>query len=45
MTDSERTIFAPATSIGESSITVIRVSGRYTFDILSRLFSKKADNL
>ena len=43
MTNSERTIFAPATPIGESSITVIRVSGKDTFDILSRVFSKKAD--
>lgn len=34
------TIFAPATPIGESSITVIRISGKDTFPVISKCFSK-----
>lgn len=39
-----RTIFAPATPLGESGLTVIRISGIDTFVILSEIFSKKAEN-
>jgi tRNA modification GTPase len=38
------TIFAPATPVGESSITVIRVSGKDAFAVVSGLFSKSKDN-
>lgn len=38
------TIFAPATPVGESSITVIRVSGKDAFAVVSSLFSKTKDN-
>ena len=38
------TIFAPATVVGESSITVIRVSGKDAFAVVSRLFSKSKYN-
>jgi tRNA modification GTPase len=34
------TIFAPATLIGESGITVIRISGGSAFDAVSKIFSK-----
>jgi tRNA modification GTPase len=40
---SQKTIFAPATGIGESGLTVIRISGVNTFPILSKIFSKKID--
>ena len=39
-----RTIFAPATPLGESGLTVIRISGVDTFAILSGIFSKKSEN-
>jgi tRNA modification GTPase len=39
------TIFAPATPVGESSITVIRVSGKDAFTVVSGLFSKSKDNI
>lgn len=35
-----RTIFAAATTIGESSISVIRISGNMAFEIAGRIFSK-----
>jgi tRNA modification GTPase len=38
-----RTIFAPSTQVGESGITVIRISGKDAFSTLSKIFSKKAD--
>jgi tRNA modification GTPase len=38
------TIFAPATPVGESSITVIRISGKDAFAVISGLFSKTKDN-
>lgn len=38
-----RTIFAPATLVGESGITVIRISGEQTFAILEKIFSLKSD--
>ena len=41
---SNRTIFAPATPVAESGITVIRVSGTDTFAVLSKFFSKKAES-
>jgi tRNA modification GTPase len=34
------TIFAAATPIGESSISIIRISGNKAFEIVSRVFSK-----
>jgi len=34
-----KTIFAPATLVGESSITVTRISGKDTFSILTKIFS------
>ncbi len=36
------TIYAPATLVGESGITVIRISGHETFAILSKIFSLKS---
>ena len=42
---SNTTIFAPATPIGESSITVIRVSGKDAFAVISKLFSKSKEKL
>lgn len=36
-----RTIFAPATMVGESGITVIRVSGPDAFSIVSKIFFSK----
>jgi tRNA modification GTPase len=38
------TIFAPATPVGESSITVIRISGKDSFAAASALFSKSKYN-
>jgi tRNA modification GTPase len=38
-----RTIFAPATLVGESGITVIRISGGKTFDAIAKIFSKVPD--
>lgn len=43
MTHDKTTIFAPATIVGDSSITVMRISGNDTFSILSKVFSKKRD--
>ncbi len=43
MKNEKTTIFAPATPIGESGITVIRISGNDAFSALSRIFSKKRD--
>ncbi len=40
MSFDSRTIFAPATLIGESGITVTRVSGRDAFHIVSKIFSR-----
>ena len=39
-----RTIFAPATMVGESGITVIRISGPDAFSIISKIFSGRKDN-
>ena len=39
------TIFAPATPVGESSITVIRISGADSLDIISKCFSKSKTEL
>jgi tRNA modification GTPase len=41
--NNNNTIFAPATPIGESSITVIRVSGKDAFAVVTRMFSKSKD--
>lgn len=38
------TIFAPATMVGESGLTVIRLSGTDAFAMLGIAFSKKADS-
>jgi tRNA modification GTPase len=35
-----RTIFAPATLVGESSITVVRLSGQNVYSIMGEVFSK-----
>ncbi len=43
MSFDNRTIFAPSTQVGESGITVIRISGKDTFSTLSKIFSKKAN--
>lgn len=43
MSFDNRTIFAPSTPIGESGITVIRISGKNTFSVFSKIFSKQAD--
>ncbi|MBZ0202455.1 MAG: tRNA uridine-5-carboxymethylaminomethyl(34) synthesis GTPase MnmE [Ignavibacteria bacterium] len=37
------TIFAPATLVGSSGITVIRISGDETFCMLAKIFSKSAE--
>jgi tRNA modification GTPase len=37
------TIFAPSTLVGESGITVIRISGADTLTLISKMFSKKKD--
>ncbi len=39
------TIFAPATPVGESSITVIRISGRKAFDAVSQCFTKSRSEI
>jgi len=39
-----RTIFAPATMVGESGITVIRISGPDAFNIISKIFYRGKDN-
>ena len=39
------TIFAPATPVGESSVTVIRISGPDSIDIISKCFSKSKTEL
>lgn len=39
------TIFAPATLVGESGITVIRISGRKSFDIAASIFSVSRSKL
>jgi tRNA modification GTPase len=44
MSFDDRTIFAPATPVGESSITVIRISGKDTFPVISKIFSKKTES-
>ncbi len=36
-------IFAPATLVGSSGITVIRISGDETFSVLAKIFSKSAE--
>lgn len=36
-----RTIFAPATLVGDSGITVIRLSGNGSFQLISKVFSKR----
>jgi tRNA modification GTPase len=41
----EDTIVAPATLVGESSITVIRVSGKDTFKITDKIFSINKNNV
>ena len=38
----DRTIFAAASAIGDSGISVIRISGPETFNILSKIFSKSS---
>ncbi len=43
MKNNNTTIFAPATPVGESSITVIRISGNDAFSVLNRIFSKNGD--
>jgi tRNA modification GTPase len=40
MSYDNRTIFAPITLVGESGITVIRLSGKESFNILSKFFSR-----
>jgi tRNA modification GTPase len=45
MSFDNRTIFAPATLVGESGLTVIRISGADTLPLISQLFSKKAGEL
>jgi tRNA modification GTPase len=37
------TIFAPATPVGETSILVIRISGKDSFSAIEKIFSKKDD--
>ncbi len=43
MSFDNRTIFAPSTPVGESGITVIRVSGEKALPALSCIFTKKAN--
>lgn len=38
-----QTIFAPATQVGNSGITVIRISGSDSFNVISKIFSKKSN--
>lgn len=40
MSYDNRTIFAPITLVGESGITVIRLSGKESLNILSKIFSR-----
>jgi len=40
MSNNNKTIFAPATLVGESGITVIRISGKETFAIIAEIFSE-----
>ncbi|HEY3251726.1 MAG TPA: tRNA uridine-5-carboxymethylaminomethyl(34) synthesis GTPase MnmE [Ignavibacteria bacterium] len=40
MSFDNRTIFGPATPVGESGITVIRVSGKDCLEIVSKIFSR-----
>jgi tRNA modification GTPase len=42
MLNNNRTIFAPATLVGESGITVIRLSGKETFPLIAKIFSESA---
>src|SRR4030095_8171219 len=44
MSYNSRTIFAPATLVGESGITVIRISGEDSFPIASNIFSVNKDS-
>jgi tRNA modification GTPase len=39
MNEKEKIIFAPATLIGESSISVVRISGKNSFDAARKIFS------
>ena len=45
MSIDNRTIFAPATLVGESGITVIRISGKDAFSVLSGIFSTEMKHL
>ena len=40
MSFDNRTIFAPATLVGSSGITVIRISGKDAFSLLAKIYSK-----
>jgi tRNA modification GTPase len=40
MNNNNKTIFAPATLVGNSGITVIRISGKDTFAIIAKIFSE-----
>jgi len=42
MNNNNRTIFAPATLVGNSGITVIRLSGKDTFPLIAKIFSESA---
>src|SRR4030095_632228 len=44
MSFDKRTIFAPATLVGSSGLTVIRISGPDTFAIVEQIFSVKSEN-
>jgi len=37
------TIFAPATPVGETSVLVVRISGKDSFPVIEKIFSKKAE--
>ena len=41
MSFDNRIIFAPATMVGESGITVVRLSGKDTFSLISSCLSKR----
>lgn len=43
MNTQNKTIFAPATLVGESGITVTRISGHEAFAVISKLFSVNSD--
>lgn len=45
MSISNTTIFAPSTLVGESGLTVIRISGPESFSVLAKIFSKKANKI